>query len=111
MNTKQPITITDLSLLLMVVVGILLYWVNIDPVGYLLYSSLITMTLVTLIRQLLNKEHEFRYSKWLLIGIVASIVVAGIDRITVKALHPMVFPICYIVYILIQPKPAWITRP
>jgi hypothetical protein len=111
MKARQPIKITDLFFVILVLVGILIYWVNIDPTGYLVYSSLIIMTLVTVIRHFLNKNHEFKYPKWLLIATVISIVITGIDRMTFKTISPLVFPSCYIFYILIQPKPAWITRP
>ena len=102
---------TDLVFLFLVLTGIILYWVSIDPNGFLIYSSLIIMTLYTVVPQLLNKKSEVKYPKWMLISIVFLIAATGIDRMTIKVLSPLVFPICYIFYILIQPKPAWITRP
>lgn len=102
---------TDLTLVLFALVGIIIFWIGLDPTGYLLYSSLIVMTVATVVRQLSDKNHVFRYSKWLLIVVAALIIFTGIDRMIFKSLNPFFFPICYIIYILIQPKPAWITRP
>lgn len=111
MNKKQSIKPMDLILVLLTLVGIILFWISIDLNGYVLYSSLITMTVVTVVRQLKDKDHEFKYSKWLLILIVILIVLTGFDRMIFKELNPSIFLLCYIIYILIQPKPAWITRP
>lgn len=110
MRKKQPLTLPELIMVLFVLAGVILYWINIDPTGYVMYSSLIVMTLVTVARQLKDKSHEFKYSKWLLIGIVFLIVITGIDRMVFKELNPSVFTICFILYIFIQPKPTWITR-
>ncbi len=111
MGKRKPLAVQELIMVLFALVGIILYWINIDPTGYLLYSSLIVMTLVTVVRQLKDKSHEFKYSKWLLIAIVLLIVITGIDRMFFGELHPSVFTICFILYIFIQPKPVWITRP
>ena len=111
MKKKQPLKTMDLLLVLLVLVGIVLYWISIDPNGYLLYSSLIAMTVATVVRLLRDKDHQFKYSKWLLIVIAALIVLTGIDRMIFKELNHSIFLISYIFFILIQPKPAWITRP
>lgn len=111
MKPKQPFQKIDLVLVLISLVGIILFWIRVDEKGYLLYSGIIVMTLVTVGRQLSDKEYKFRYSKWLLIIITAIIVITGIDQMTSKKLGVTIFPLVYIIYLLIQPKPIWINRP
>ena len=101
----------DLFFVLLALVGIILFWIQLDVNGYLLYSSLIVFTTITLVHQLNNNNLTLKYPKWILIIIVVAIIITGIDRMTFKGLNSSVFLICYILYIFIQPKPAWITRP
>ena len=111
MKSRPSLKSTDLIYVLLVLAGILIFWTGFDPKGYLLYSGLIMMTLSTVVRQFKNKDHEFKYPKGLLIIVVLLITLTGIDRMTLQQINSMVFPLCYILYILIQPKPAWIIRP
>ncbi len=111
MKRKQPLRKIDLILILTTFAGIILFWTEVDETGYILYSSLILMALLTVARQLKDKSHTFRYSKWLVIVVTLLIVLTGIDQMAYKKLGVTAFPLVYIIYFLIQPKPAWINRP
>ena len=75
MKSRPPLKSTDLLNVLLVLAGILLFWTEFDPKGYLLYSGLIIMTLTTVARQFKDKDHEFKYPKGLLIVVVILILV------------------------------------